>query len=45
MEKDKKMKEKINEDQKKESKVGQGFSDARGYIPEGPMEKTVIELE
>ena len=34
------IKEKIKQDKKKDPKVGEGFSDARGYIPEeGPIPK------
>jgi hypothetical protein len=36
---DKAMKEKIKKEKSKDSKVGEGFSDARGYIPEGPIAK------
>ena len=34
------MKEKIRQDRNTDPKVGEGFSDARGYIPEeGPIAK------
>jgi len=37
---DKAMKEKINQDKNMDPKVGEGFSDSRGYIPEkGPIPK------
>lgn len=35
---EKSRKEKIKQDKNKDSKVGEGFGDARGYIPEiGPI--------
>ena len=36
---DKALKEKIKQDQNLDLKVGEGFGDARGYIPEGPIVK------
>jgi len=37
---DKAMKEKIKQDKNRDPKVGEGFGDARGYIPElGPIPK------
>ncbi len=37
---DKATKEKIKKDKNRDLKVGEGFSDARGYIPEeGPIPK------
>ena len=37
---EKAIKEKIKQDLNKDPKVGEGFSDARGYIPElGPIPK------